>query len=816
MTKFRGTGITIVPTKTDLPSAADFPGIGVIQDVNKIVISDGSSWDGGDSVTPEYFGCKGDGITDDSAGMLAAITYCSQNGVPLISSKNKQYKIGTTISLNRTGHKQLNVDFNGSTLLFNNTAIRFTLQTSILTTTLTAEVSRGQNYLDLSSVSGITVGDLIEITCPIKSGPDHSDSLHYYVVHEILGNRLFIDGVTVSDITIANIVASGNVGDINSFVVKAYHLNEPIVWKNTKVKITDVGGTLTGAFDIQGCSNVWLDKFNVEGHCRTQIYIRYNAYDIVSNSYFESFGYTNDIGTVAPLVSGTPNEYGYGILRERNWISKTSNCVGKRGWHAFDDTYGQMHSFYSDCVTQRCSGGFSTHNGVWNVYYDNCTTIGQFGFNSFRACFVTLKNCKHFGNDSAVSLSAVNHEVLIENCNFELDNDSANKQVLSIHRTYTSSNLDPRSVNPSAISAGFAVKWILRNNVIASIQTGHGWSFGVDNVNTNSVDIIEGNRFHNACNWSGTTTYGQLHHISSIRNNIFTGSISGQFLIGPPVYPTSAGAVWTIEGNIVDMSSVAANNSMIYIPAPTTNFTVNFINNTLKGMDGLVRCNNAGTLNIDRCEGNNVSNKLIFHVSIGGYSQVNITNLYGNIYNNSTGISNITTNLTVTNTYGNINKAFQISQPTINWSANAPTTGTYKVGDIIYNITPAKSNVIGWECIVAGTPGTWKEFGNTQSFIPSIYTATKSATTTVSGQSEAKATGSMVLKVQNLSTTNGVYIGLGQSNIEAESNSSTGSNNITRFLVPQGITSYINISDYSYYSWLGNGATVSTILTQGV
>ena len=102
------------------------------------------------------------------------------------------------------------------------------------------------------------------------------------------------------------------------------------------------------------------------------------------------------------------------------------------------------------------------------------------------------------------------------------------------------------------------------------------------------------------------------------------------------------------------------------------------------------------------------------------------------------------------------------------------------------------------------------------SFIPSIYSGTKSATTTIFGQSEAKATGAMVLKVVNLSTTNGVYIGLGQSNAEAESNISTGTNNIVRFLVPKLATSYINISDYSHYSWLGNGATVSTILTQGV
>jgi hypothetical protein len=41
----------------------------------------------------------------------------------------------------------------------------------------------------------------------------------------------------------------------------------------------------------------------------------------------------------------------------------------------------------------------------------------------------------------------------------------------------------------------------------------------------------------------------------------------------------------------------------------------------------------------------------------------------------------------------------------------APTTGTWVVGDIVYNSTPAASGNIGWVCTTAGTPGTWKTFG---------------------------------------------------------------------------------------------------------
>lgn len=41
----------------------------------------------------------------------------------------------------------------------------------------------------------------------------------------------------------------------------------------------------------------------------------------------------------------------------------------------------------------------------------------------------------------------------------------------------------------------------------------------------------------------------------------------------------------------------------------------------------------------------------------------------------------------------------------------APTTGTWAVGDIVYNDTPTSGGHIGWVCTAAGTPGTWKTFG---------------------------------------------------------------------------------------------------------
>jgi hypothetical protein len=40
-----------------------------------------------------------------------------------------------------------------------------------------------------------------------------------------------------------------------------------------------------------------------------------------------------------------------------------------------------------------------------------------------------------------------------------------------------------------------------------------------------------------------------------------------------------------------------------------------------------------------------------------------------------------------------------------------PTTGTWERGDIIWNKEPSAGGKVGWVCVTAGTPGTWKAFG---------------------------------------------------------------------------------------------------------
>ena len=55
-----------------------------------------------------------------------------------------------------------------------------------------------------------------------------------------------------------------------------------------------------------------------------------------------------------------------------------------------------------------------------------------------------------------------------------------------------------------------------------------------------------------------------------------------------------------------------------------------------------------------------------------------------------------------------------IAAEQIYFADNLPAAGTWKLGDKFYNRNPLATEYLGWTCVSAGTPGTWKGFGVVQ------------------------------------------------------------------------------------------------------
>jgi hypothetical protein len=67
----------------------------------------------GNAKTPEMYGAKGDGVTDDGNALLSAFSEASAAGVPLVFTYGKTYAIGRFVQM--TGHR-INVYGNGATI----------------------------------------------------------------------------------------------------------------------------------------------------------------------------------------------------------------------------------------------------------------------------------------------------------------------------------------------------------------------------------------------------------------------------------------------------------------------------------------------------------------------------------------------------------------------------------------------------------------------------------------------------------------------------------------------------------------------------
>lgn len=62
-------------------------------------------------------------------------------------------------------------------------------------------------------------------------------------------------------------------------------------------------------------------------------------------------------------------------------------------------------------------------------------------------------------------------------------------------------------------------------------------------------------------------------------------------------------------------------------------------------------------------------------------------------------------------TYANINTENNSWNAGRHERTTVPASGTWAVGDLVWNSAPTAGGFIGWVCTAAGTPGTWKTFG---------------------------------------------------------------------------------------------------------
>jgi hypothetical protein len=70
------------------------------------------------------------------------------------------------------------------------------------------------------------------------------------------------------------------------------------------------------------------------------------------------------------------------------------------------------------------------------------------------------------------------------------------------------------------------------------------------------------------------------------------------------------------------------------------------------------------------------------------------------------GVNNVADGIDVS-----VANAIEVAGTKIMTGTRAPTDGTFRKGDIMYNTNPTPTGYVGWVCVREGTPGEWKQFG---------------------------------------------------------------------------------------------------------
>jgi len=65
----------------------------------------------------------------------------------------------------------------------------------------------------------------------------------------------------------------------------------------------------------------------------------------------------------------------------------------------------------------------------------------------------------------------------------------------------------------------------------------------------------------------------------------------------------------------------------------------------------------------------------------------------------------------------------------------APSSGTWAIGDVVFNSAPVTGGYIGWVCVTAGSPGTWEQFGY---LVPALVNSQTGTSYTIATGDRAK------------------------------------------------------------------------------
>ena len=176
------------------------------------------------------------------------------------------------------------------------------------------------------------------------------------------------------------------------------------------------------------------------------------------------------------------------------------------------------------------------------------------------------------------------------------------------------------------------------------------------------------------------------------------------FSYGIRLQPTAIQSI--IKGN--EFIHIVGNGYAIHDQASDIVFDSNYFKDAIVGINLDLNAGNMGTPLVKSNHFINMSARAINQSGVN-YANINSIQLQNNSYINCDDI--ITVTLMGNTNIPEYSYALNSNGNKVTKGSAIPLMGTWGIGDICYNTAPIAGGFIGWVCITAGTPGTWKTFG---------------------------------------------------------------------------------------------------------
>lgn len=395
---------------------------------------------------------------------------------------------------------------------------------------------------------------------------------------------------------------------------------------------------------------------------------------IVSNSYF-----------IFKTVLAPTGEYAPSAVRW-TWIEGSTNADGASGTVANNYFYGCGRK------DQRYDGATTGNNGlgVLDFYSRGREIIVQ--SNRFYSCYATAVRGKTNVDKCVISSNIILDTPAAINIGPPTYEGQRGYIAISSNVIRNTDQFGISVVGLNTMSQPYVNAVSIMNNVINNVTNVNSFTGNVAGILVRYHDNVEivGNVIDTvAVNGSGIKVRNSTScsvNSNTVRNTADIGiyfNVAGEYAMCSNnyikntqaqgiVFDASSSASMSITGNIVS-------NAADYGIFAQQGAYIVMANNTVDTISGLSRA---------------------YYVDPAAVSVVT-SNLIG---------SGVTTAL-IGESEDTLQLGLNSFNPTQGFRTGAPVSGTWKVGDITWNLNPSSGTYVGWICTVAGTPGTWKTFG---------------------------------------------------------------------------------------------------------